>query len=116
MGATMSIFGDFSPELMDRIPGFATGIDYVPRDNYLARLHQGEAVLTRNEADAWRNGGSASRMEATLAQVENLLREIAQNTGADRPMVLDTGAVVGQLAPAFDAQLGTISNRKGRRN
>lgn len=34
----------------------ATGLDYVPRDNYLARLHQGEAVLTRSEADAWRKG------------------------------------------------------------
>jgi len=33
-----------------------TGLDFVPRDNYLARLHQGEAVLTAEEARAWRNG------------------------------------------------------------
>lgn len=31
------------------------GLRYVPFDNYMARLHQGEMVLTRAEADAYRN-------------------------------------------------------------
>lgn len=36
----------------------ATGMDYVPYDDYYARLHKGEAVLTRAEATIWRKGAS----------------------------------------------------------
>lgn len=33
----------------------ATGLDRVPYDNYLARLHVGEAVLSASEAERWRD-------------------------------------------------------------
>lgn len=36
--------------------GYANGLWNVPYDNYTASLHQGEAVLTRIEAERWRNG------------------------------------------------------------
>ena len=39
--------------------GFATGLDYVPYNNYVARLHEGEAVLTKAEASLWRRGDDA---------------------------------------------------------
>lgn len=34
----------------------------------------------------------------------------------DRQIVLDSGAVVGELAPAMDTRLGIISGHKGRGN
>lgn len=44
----------------DHIPGFATGLDYVPYDNFVARLHQGERVLTKQEAEEYNRGSSGS--------------------------------------------------------
>lgn len=45
--------GSFDPV---SIPGYASGLNYVPYDNYLARLHEGEMVLTRAQANAVRSG------------------------------------------------------------
>lgn len=35
------------------IPGHKLGLDYVPKDNYVARLHKGERVLTKEENEAY---------------------------------------------------------------
>lgn len=83
----------------------ASGLDSVPRDGYLARVHKGEAILNSAEATAWR-GGSA-RIEALLAQLVAIM-------SAGQSIQLDSGVLVGQLAPAMDAQLGTIASRKRR--
>ena len=50
---------DAMPGLLYGAPGHATGLDYVPYNNYLARLHEGEAVLTKAEASLWRRGDDA---------------------------------------------------------
>ena len=50
---------DAMPGLLYGAPGHATGMDYVPYNNYLARLHEGEAVLTKAEASLWRRGDDA---------------------------------------------------------
>ena len=39
------------------MPGHATGMDYVPFNNYVSRLHRGEAVLSAFEAAEWRSRG-----------------------------------------------------------
>lgn len=46
----------------------AVGLDYVPRDNYMANLHRGEAVLTRGEAEEWRRDESGGRGGVTVVQ------------------------------------------------
>lgn len=48
----------------------ATGLDRVPYDNYLARLHVGESVLTASEAQRWReskSGGGVTPAQLTAA-------------------------------------------------
>lgn len=101
------------------LPGHASGLDNVPYDNYIARLHKDEAVLNSTNAEAWRNGqlgGNTGRLESMFSQMMTIMQQVAQNTSGGKQVVLDSGVLVGQLAPALDTQLGTISSRKGRRN
>lgn len=49
---TLSIDG--INDMLNYTPGHATGLYSVPYDNYLARLHEGEAVLTKQQARKWR--------------------------------------------------------------
>lgn len=49
------------------VVGRAVGMDYVPYDDYLARLHEGEAVLTKSEATAWRRGEGQAKDDSGLA-------------------------------------------------
>ena len=48
------LFGTVFSKLRNLFGSHATGNDYVPYDNYLASLHKGEMVLTKFEADEYR--------------------------------------------------------------
>lgn len=70
---------------------FATGIDYVPYDEYPARLHEGEAVLTKAEAASWRTGGMSVQApsaqaigEAVADAMRETLNGLGVYMGADR--------------------------------
>ena len=90
----------------------ANGLDYVPHDGYIARLHQGESVLTKQDASVWRSGTGGIDVDALASRFASSV--MAALSG--KPVVLESGAVVGQLLPAIDTGLGTASTRKGRRN
>lgn len=93
----------------------ATGLGFVPRDNYIARLHQGEAVLTRQEASQWRNGmGDTSRLESMMGNLVSLMQQMVSNQGNGQAIVLDSGVLVGQLGGRLDNHLGNIVAQKAR--
>lgn len=49
----------------------ASGLDYVPRNNFPAMLHEGEAVLTASEAKAWRKGNGGAGNGVVINQYIN---------------------------------------------
>ncbi len=60
-------------------PGHATGLDYVPYDNYPMKAHKGEAVLTSSEAQAWRNSNNKTE-EITVQAIFVLDGKVVQQT------------------------------------
>lgn len=99
----------------------AGGLFRVPFDGYLALLHKDETVLNRMDAREYRfaqaTGGSAigtGRLESLMGSMVGLMQQIVANTSTGQNIVLDSGALVGQLAPRMDQQLGTLASRRGR--
>ncbi len=61
-------------------PEAAIGINDVPYDGYRAKLHKGEAVLSKSEADKWRNGTTAEGMATMVADaVRDVLGKLYLN-------------------------------------
>ncbi|MBR4082536.1 MAG: hypothetical protein IKK21_12195 [Clostridia bacterium] len=84
------------------LPGHETGLRYVPYDNYVARLHRGETVLTRVEADQWRAGTSPAAAADPAALADAVARALSGVT------VQMDGRTVGRLvAGEVSAVLGT---------
>jgi flagellar basal body rod protein FlgC len=73
------------PGFVSSYDSYAKGLDYVPRDNFHANLHEGETVLTKKEAEAYRKGkGGTVNFNPTINIVgankspEQLAREISK--------------------------------------
>ena len=82
---------------------FATGLDYVPYDNFVAKLHAGETVLNRADATAYRagmNGGinTESISQAVAVAVREALDGVGVYMGADRVGDLVTQRVSRNIA------------------
>ena len=72
-------FIDWS-SIWNALASHATGLDFVPYDNYLARLHYGETVLSRKDADAWRKGstGNMAILAAKFDQMQDTLVQVLE--------------------------------------
>ena len=55
------------------LAGHANGLSFVPENDYPARLHFGEAVLSRNEAEKWRKGQSGDSGAIDLSSLTNAI-------------------------------------------
>lgn len=62
----------------------ANGLDYVPFDGYLAALHEGESILTAEEARVWRNfvsGGASSANNIDYDALGGVMRDNIRTGG-----------------------------------
>lgn len=95
------------------LPGHADGLDWVPYDNYKARLHRGEAVLTYEEAADWRSGrrympvSSGGNNDAALLSELRALRQSNEDMRAEVRAVVkhtaDTKRALQRVMPDGDA-------------
>lgn len=82
---------------------FATGLEYVPYDNFVAKLHAGETVLNRADATAYRAGNvggisTESISQAVAVAVREALDGVGVYMGADRVGDLVTQRVSRNIA------------------
>lgn len=76
---------------------YASGLSYVPYDNYLSYLHAGEAVLTRQQAENWRSGGSGGASADEIAA--------AVSSALEGKVVVLGDQIVGVLTDKIDRSL-----------
>lgn len=84
--------------------GGEAGQEVVAGSNTLMNMIRG-AVQTETS-------GVADRLERLISMLAEYLPEITLN--ANRQLVLDTGVLVGQIAPTMDSQLGNINRLRER--
>lgn len=82
---TKGVDGNFSAEdllNLKHIEGsFASGLNYVPYDGYLAELHRGEAVLNAADADSYRGGDTGGGLSGLAAEIGNAVKSALEGVG-----------------------------------
>lgn len=78
------------------VPGHAVGLDYVPYNDYYARLHEGEAVLTKAEATDWRRGESGNASSVDAQSIASAVASAVASALNGAAVTMD-GQIVGNL-------------------
>ena len=97
--ATSMIGWEIDPIPEVTLPRFRAGIDYVPHDKFVAYLDAGEAVLTAQEAEKYRQ----SKREGRGSVFENDSTNIVNNISINIPSVainndMDIDSFVGEMS------------------
>ena len=96
-----------------RIPGIsympeATGVDYVPYNGFRAELHRGETILTRAEADRYRNGAGTAEVVGAIqslnSNIQNMQLVVGRKTFGR--------AVVGYGGNGMNNYIGRAESRR----
>lgn len=88
--------------------GFATGLDYVPYDEYPALLHEGEAVLTKAEAEEWRKSPMPAGYEIDYDRLAAAVAVALSGVSVNMD-----GVAVGRLtAPTVSREIYTATNAR----
>lgn len=76
----------------------ANGLSFVPENDYLATLHFGEAVLSRNEAEKWRNGQSGESGSVDLSSLTNAIVAAVKNGIESANITMDGESVTRHVS------------------
>lgn len=109
--AQMAVAVNKTSGILNAVKKHAVGLDYVPYNNYAAMLHEGEAVLTKSEARAWRGGDGSGVFMELLDEIRSL-RVVAEAMNG-LTMEID-GEKVGEIvAPTVSRKIaGTTKARR----
>lgn len=94
---------DYAKELYDG--KYKTGLDFVPVDDYMALLHQGEMVLNKTQADEYRQ--SSGHLLNNLVNMNGTIQDAIQTTiqnisGGNRETVFDTSSITNSVNTQTD--------------
>lgn len=95
----------------------AKGLDYIPTNDYLTRLHRGEAVLSANEARAWRESGGRGQSYGDSSAIVSAIQGLSNDMQNLRLYVGErafAGAVVDYSGRRMNDYLGESSTRSRR--
>ena len=104
-------FGD-PGGLLETDGSHAMGLDYVPFDNYLARLHEGESILPAEEARVWRDFRYGAAAASNSIDYDALGSTMRENAGGN--VYLD-GRIVGNVISSRQADSYRGLERSGWR-
>lgn len=106
-----SVFGSSNGKTKGggEVGNFASGLDFVPYDNFPAYLHYGETVLTRKDADAWRKGstGNMALLSAKFDQMQETFTQVLEGI-RNQPVAInvDSKAVAVLMAREMTKSIG----------